>query len=228
MYEALSKTIHEEIAPLSHGSLQCLPYSKALLEFFEARKLPASALVVRAIVYGSDDALEFISDDEVFQLFGLAYESLQANGEILTKADATRGAIKIYYRTLGMANGVPNRIAIEGGYGEDGRWMGHLVVIQEGTLVDLTIGQLNSDVFKIRFDPPYIATTVDAIFLAGKGPHVVHINGRIIVYWAFPKENTHEASKSWTDPDFSEQLKGVGRRVADIFKDLPDVALHDI
>jgi hypothetical protein len=98
------------------------------------------------------------------------------------------------------------------------------VVCADDTLIDLTIGQLNSRRFGIDFSPPYVTIETDEGFLLGRSPLVGIQDGMLVVYRAYPDEHTHEKSTSWgRNPQFRRQLLDAGRRVAERLSSLSDI-----
>ena len=83
MFEGLAKTVSEEMLSLSSGQLQCLPYSRALLDFFDVRGNAASPLVVRVVVFGQQNVVswhDLLAAVPITTLFLGASESPHANG----------------------------------------------------------------------------------------------------------------------------------------------------
>jgi hypothetical protein len=125
MFDGLAKTFSDEMLSLSNGQLQCLPYSHALLDFFEARGTRANALVVRAVVFGRQDAVSYedlLRAPSIPNLFRAAEESTDANGllefQFTPQASDTAETVKLPYRTLGFTHGT----AALGSYHADGTW----------------------------------------------------------------------------------------------------------
>jgi hypothetical protein len=78
MFEGLAKAFSDEMLSLSCGQLQCLPYSRALLDFFDARGKAARPLVVRVVVFGRQNIVgwdELLAVVPVTSLFQAASES---------------------------------------------------------------------------------------------------------------------------------------------------------
>jgi hypothetical protein len=93
-------------------------------------------------------------------------------------------------------------------------------------MIDLTIGQLNDPSFSIGLSPPYGIIETDEGFLVGRSPLMGSQNGTLVCYQAFPGEASFEKSRSWTHPQFRQQLKEIGLRAAKRFDGLPDSTLH--
>ncbi|MFA5058960.1 MAG: hypothetical protein WC485_12665, partial [Opitutaceae bacterium] len=175
-------------------------------------------LVVRAVVFGATNGVDWadlLQTVSPIQLFRGATESAHANGTLQFALPNSEGSepqtIQLRYRTLGFTHGE----AELGSYEADGSWSGHLVVIAENALIDLTIGQLNDSRFDISFDPPHVTIEADESFLAGRSPLIGIQDGMMVCYRAYPEETTFEASKAWTDPIFREELRQVGQRAAE-------------
>jgi hypothetical protein len=187
MFEGLAKVFSERMLTLSGGQLQCLPYSRALLDFFDARGKLANPLVVRVVVFGKQN--EAYWNELVASVSGIvgtllkgASESPHANGtlqvELPASESAPSGTVNLPYRTLGFAHGT----AELGSYHTDGTWNGHLVVCVDNTLIDLTIGQINDWCFGIDFTPPYVTIETDAGFLSGLSPLIGIQDGMLVIY----------------------------------------------
>lgn len=225
MYEGLLHAFSREMNALSHGQLNCLPYGRALLDFFDARGTPARPLVVRCVIFGRrqegwgglpmEDLVQRAMDGELHN-GGMEFDWPQGDPDATT--------ISLRYRTLGFTHGR----GVLGDYAPDGGWSGHLVVVANGIILDPTIGQLNDVDYRVDFDPPYEVVEADEGFLAGRNPIVSVSGGKWVYYRPYPDERTYEQSKAWTDPAFRQQLKDVGVRVATEFEGKPDSALHEM
>src|SRR4051812_20475719 len=168
MFEAVAMTVSDEMRRLSSGVLQCLPYSRALLDFFEKRGFAAKPLVVRGVVFGQHPTIDWANPEHmklVNSFFRTAISTPDANGHLLFTLPAADGSapveVNLPYRTIGFTHGA----APPGSYHTDGSWYGHLVVIAENAMIDLTIGQLNDPRFSIGLSPPYGISETDEGFL---------------------------------------------------------------
>ncbi len=229
MFEELAKKFSKEMLTLSQGKLHCLPYSRALLDFFEARGKVARPLVVRGVIFGCPKPATPWKELNWQGMIREAIGGPRANGAIVAKytpEGATQSKeVTVPYRTIGFPHSGEQGDKTLGNF-EDGKWLGHLVVLVDNTVIDLTIGQLNHDTFAINFDPHYAMIEADENFLAGKSPLVGEQDGMLICYFAFPDEKTHENSESWNDPAFRHELKKVGNNVAKCFEGKPDTDFH--
>ena len=231
MFENLAEAISSAMRPLSNGHLHCIPYSRALLDFFELRGKTATPLVVRCVILGRPTpATQWWNPNTLQKVITYAREAPHAN-DTIEVALPQQGAmpppkIKVPYRTLGFAHSHDSGDHTLGGY-ENGAWLGHLVVVCENTVIDLTIGQLNDTKFAIDITPPYITIEADVPFLTGKAPVVgIRTDGSAIAYFAFPDERTYEKSDSWVNVDFRKQLHEVAQDVVIQFGGKSDEALH--
>jgi hypothetical protein len=85
MFEAVAMTVSDEMRSLSSGVLQCLPYSRALLDFFEKRGVAAKPLVVRGVVFGQHPTIDWANPDHmklVSSFFQTATSSPDANDRL--------------------------------------------------------------------------------------------------------------------------------------------------
>lgn len=225
MYEGLLHTFMREMHSLSGGELNCLPYTRSLLDFFEARSTQAIPLVVRCVVFGR--CLEGWDDLPMSELVRTAVNGQHPNGGmefVWPQGGPKARTVSLRYRTLGYTHGR----AKLGDYSTNGRWSGHLVVVTNGFVIDPTIGQLNDPDFLISFNPPYEVVEADEGFLAGRSTINGVSGGKWVCYSPYIEERTYQRSKSWTDPVFRQQLREVGLRVANMFKGKPDSALHEL
>ncbi|QDV20038.1 hypothetical protein Pan153_47070 [Gimesia panareensis] len=232
MYEGLAKAFSNEIQTLSGGKLQCIPYSRALLDFFEARGKPAQPLVARAVVFRNQNHIDWFDLLKLIpgipnRLFKEATQSPNANGMIrlqIPQIDtSSQKSFKLPYRIIGFPHGT----AELGSYHVDGTWNGHIVVCVDETLIDLTIGQLNDSRLSIDFTPPWVTIETDPGFLSGRNGLVGVQDGMLVIYWAYPDERTYEDSNSWgTNPEFLSQLKYFGSQFAETLQSLSDRELE--
>ncbi len=82
------------------------------------------------------------------------------------------------------------------GYGyTKGKWSGHLVVISEGQMLDLTLTQANRPAQGIILEPVLVPASSD--FLAGKDDLLLTIGGTLVKYHAFPDDHSYEDSPDW-------------------------------
>ena len=133
MFEGISKTLSTEIRQLSNGKLNCLPYSRALLDCLAAMGIQSDPLVVRAVIFGKVEGLdweEMLKKVSPRTLFEGAVNSSNANGwlELKIGPEGQEEAFRLPYRTLGYTHGN----APLGDYDEHGTWSGHLVVLVTG------------------------------------------------------------------------------------------------
>jgi hypothetical protein len=233
MFEKLADIFSKEILPLSKGQLNCLPYSRALLDFFELRGKSATPLVVRCVVLGRTNPIIewWLNTDILLKAISIAKDAPKANAIIklpLRKQFSTSAkTVEIPYRTLGFSHTEESGNKTLGSY-EGGAWLGHLVVVCENSLIDLTVGQLNDPLFSIDITPPYVTMEVDDDFLTGRRPSICvdATNGTVAAYFAFPDERTYETSYSWTNKEFRKQLQEVAKNVTASFKGQPDTSFH--
>lgn len=206
-----------ELRTISGGKLNCLPYARTLLDYFAKLGVAALPLVARAVVFGTltgcswDELLQRVSPT---QLFHSAVASPHANGSLRFSLPLEEGAppkeCELRYRTLGYTHQQAN----EGSFASDGTWSGHIVVVIDHVLIDMTIGQLNDQRYGIMFEPPHITAEVDDDFLSGTRLLSGMQGGMLLCYQAFPEEKTYEQSMSWTDIRFRSQLSALAKRAA--------------
>lgn len=198
---------------LSKGKLNCLPYSRSLLDFFNARGIDAKSLVVRVVVFGKQADPTIWNRVDTYVLCRTAIGGNANDTLSIPDPDDATKTMSVPYRTIGFPHNSGREL---GDYSPTGSWGGHLVVVAENHLIDLTIGQINSDEFKISFSPTWQTVEVDTDFLTGKKPIVAVCDGMCICYFAYPEERTYEASKSWGakgGAEFRQQLKSMGLKV---------------
>ena len=221
MFEELAKTFSEQMLGLSKGKLHCLPYSRALLDFFEARGTAATPLVVRGVVFGRLEPSALWQKLDIPKMANAAITGPRANAglvvEYATEVGAEPKKLTVPYRTIGLPHSEGDGDKTLGNY-QGGAWLGHLVVVADNTLIDLTIGQLNDKTFGISFNPTYVTVETDEKFLAGKSLLIGEQDGSVVCYCAFPNERTYEASDSWKKPELRQQLKIVADRVVKLFE----------
>lgn len=217
MYDDDADIVAREISTLSKGQLYCLPYTRTLLDYYDQLGVVARPLVVRAVVFSLNagctwnDLLKNLPPSHlVKQVIG----SPHANGDIELAIDAkTPGKsrdIRLSYRTLGYSHGM----AKMGSFESDGRWNGHLVVVADIAMIDMTIGQLNSERFGIHFESPHIIIEIPKGFLSEQQLLVSIVNNMMVCYQTYPDERTYEESCSWNDPNFRNQLRCVAELAA--------------
>jgi hypothetical protein len=228
MFEKIAISLLNEIHEDSGGTLQCLPYSRAMLDAFAILGKTAIPLVVRGVVFGRQEDSSIFRRDEMQRLIDAALKAPNANGwiDVEQVTNTGRNLLRLHYRTIGLSHEKGNGDKTLGNYDAEGKWLGHLVVIVDNTLIDLTIGQLNDSRFNIDFNPPALAAPVMESFLNGTQPLTFILNGMLVYYRAYPNERTHEASRSWTDEAFREELKAAGMRTAAHFEGKPGSELH--
>lgn len=221
MFEELAKIFSNEMLSLSKGDLHCLPYSRALLDFFEARGIAAAPLVVRGVAFGRLEYAALWRNLDIPKMVEAAMTGPRANAGMVVKYMPEDGTelkdLTVRYRTIGLPHSEGNENKTLGNY-EGGGWLGHLVVVADNTVIDLTIGQLNDKKFGINFNPPYVTIEADKKFLSGKSLLMGEQDGMLLSYFAFPNERTYEASDSWKKPTFRQQLKAVANRVVNLFE----------
>jgi hypothetical protein len=224
MFAGIAKVLSERIRRLSHGKLNCLPYIRSLLDCMEELGLQAKPLVVRAVVFGKVDGVDWeqmLKKVGQRKLFEEAVTSPNANGWLqLTLGPDELGKIetfKLPYRTLGYTHGNGEL----GSYDEKGSWSGHLVAVADGAMIDLTMAQLNEPFFNIAIKPDFMVTETDEPFLEGKQPAVFIHDGMLFMYKAFPEEGTYKTSRSFSEPGFRGELKNVGLSAARALKTVP-------
>jgi hypothetical protein len=82
------------------------------------------------------------------------------------------------------------------GYGyTEGKWSGHLVIVCEGEMLDLTLTQANRPAQGIHLEPVLVPVSED--FLAGKTSLVLTINETLVKYHAFPNDHSYQDSPDW-------------------------------
>jgi len=206
----------------------CLPLSRALLDAFERLGLAAAPWVVRGVVFGKPEDPTIFRKVGVQQLVTTAFNGPRANGwmDLDVTDGGERKIVRLHYRTIGQPHdGEPGDKTL-GNYDADGNWLGHLVVVVNGTLIDPSIGQLNDDRYQISFDPPALTMPASDAFLSAQEPLVFMLDGMLVAYFAYPDERTFETSRSWTNTDFRAQLKAIGERTAATFEGKPNNELH--
>lgn len=238
MFDNLLSTFNEAMLPLSKGHLHCLPYCRALLDFFVQRGgNRGEPLAVQCVVFGADarqriaEHWNFIEACEAALLAdfsnGFLLKEIESDTPVRSerKPSVNEKTIALPYRTIGVAN--PGE-AGEGQFGDfdsDG-WLGHLVVIVDQTLLDPTIGQIWSDPHGIQFDVPYLSAPITDEFLRGDAWMIVEAGDTTVCYKAHPSMKAFVTSDSWTKVDFRDQLRNVGKAVAKLFKGKPKDELH--
>lgn len=229
MFENLTIRLLNESHEESGGELACLPLCRSLLDAFEALGIQAAPLVIRGVVFGKVEDPNIYKHPQFGRLIMSAFNGPSANGwmEVGGTVNGEKKNIRLHYRTIGLPNGGDADDKILGSYDvNDGRWLGHVAVVANGTLIDPSIGQLNDPKFQILFDPPAITAEVSNEFLTGKKPLVFLSDGMLVAYFAYPDERTYETSRSWTHSEFRPQLKAIGERTAAPFLDRPESELH--
>lgn len=229
MFDNLSRVISAEIQGLSKGRLFCLPYSRVLLDFFEIRGIKASPMVVRGVVFGKLNPAEQWYQLDVLGMVKTAIHGPVAQAKMETQfvsgGSTEKKRLLVPYRTIGFPHSLGTGNKTLGNY-EGNEWLGHLAIVADNTLIDLTIGQLNSSEFSINFNPPYVSIETDEMFLSGGSPLIGVQDGMLVAYFPYPEERTHESSISWSEPGPREQLRTVAEKVAKIFEGRPDSELH--
>lgn len=216
MFEADLDIVAQAIDSLSRGRLHCLPYARYLIDYFDQRGIHSRPLVARPVVFGvpnGSDWNELLRLESPQAYFDRAVGSPHANGHLqltIPTMDTESRTVSIPYRTLGYSH---NDSPV-GTYNDDGTWNGHIVVLAENSVLDMTIGQLNDVRFHIHFDPPHVEIESDNDFLSGNQLLVGTQDGMMIAYRAFPEETTFQESRSWSDADFRNQLQDAGIRAA--------------
>lgn len=228
MFEKITISLLNEIHEDSGGSLQCLPYSRAMLDAFAVLNKTGLPLVVRGVVFGRQEDLSIFRRKEMQDLINAALRGPNATGwlDVAVESRGERQILRLPYKTIGLPheNGTGDKTL--GNYDADGKWLGHLVVIVENTLIDPTIGQLNDTRSNIDFNPPALTSPVTESFLRGDEPLKFIYDGMFVYYMAYPEERTFETSKSWTDQGFRTQLEAAGKRAAAHYEGKPESALH--
>ncbi len=183
MYERFAAAFAQEIEPLARGRLYCLGYSRACLDALSAIGHRAKPLVVRGVVLGKLDSTELYEHPAAREsLATTALGAPHANGRLAFGLAGTTpdASIEVPYRTIGMPHSADPGNPTLGNFDQSGKWLGHLVVIVDKTLIDMTIGQLNSPHFGIDLTPPSITVAIDGDFLSGaKKLYVIHNGCRI-------------------------------------------------
>jgi hypothetical protein len=228
MFETIAISLLEEIHEDSGGNLHCLPYSRAMIDAFTALNKTAIPLVVRGVVFGKQEDSSIFRRKEMQALIDTVLKAPNANGwlDIAVEASGKSKALRLFYRTIGLPHEKGTGDKNLGNYDADGSWLGHLAVIVDNTLIDLTIGQLNDTQFNINFNPPALTAPVTQSFLAGDEPLIFTTDGMLVYYMAYPNERTFELSKAWTDETFRKQLDAAGKRTAARYEEKPESALH--
>ena len=218
-----------EIHDDSGGSLQCLPYSRAMLDALSSLGKEARPIVIRGVVFGKQENPEVYRVAGAKELIEAALRAPDANGMIELRGGSELGCAgrRFPYRTIGFPHSGGSEDKTLGNYDSNGNWLGHLGVVIDDTLIDLTIGQLNDDEFNIALHPPALTIPVTEAFLKGEQPLLFIIDGMLIYYQAYPDEWTFESSKSWSDAKFRCELKAAGERTAAHYKGKPESELHD-
>jgi hypothetical protein len=165
--ERLLKVAPRYIAPF--GADCCILATKIALEVLEYYKVPAKPLTVRAKI--NNEAME---------------------QRIVKEGRLPKDTAEI--TAWGKEDGSYN---IGLGYGESKeKWAGHLVVVAEGKLLDLTLGQVYRPEWKIRLEP--ILVPVTKRFLEGNETLVLHSEGCKVEYKAFPDDQSYTKVPDWT------------------------------
>jgi len=203
--DSIAQIVSDTVSAAPNAKLNCLPYSRVLHLVLTHLNRNSTPLVTRAIVFGPPNQLDWSPLVEKLDMNALFKQTVQgehANGFHLFVSKAL-GEIKIPYRTLGYTHGN----AELGSFESDGSWNGHISVVSDGTLYDLTIGQLNDHKLSIAFNPGYLTTEADSEFLNGTKPLMGLHEGMFVVYQAFPAEVSFLQSQSWTpESAFHSQL----------------------
>ena len=193
--DEIAHEVSKAIAEEPNATLQCLPYSWVLLNALQELGYDAQPLVTRAVVFGAvsdmnwNDLLETVSP---VTLMDGAVDSEHANG-YLQFSTAGGDPLRLPYRTLGYPHGDGGM----GTYHEGGSWNGHLSILYDRMIYDLTLGQINNDELLINFDPPYTTMESDEAFESGRQPLVGIMDGMLTIYRCFPDDLTFEISNSW-------------------------------
>ena len=229
MFENLAAAMSKAMITLSQGELNCLPYCRSLLDFCDIRGKAARPLVVRCVVFGSGKPqVKWWTQRTLSQALPEVLAADHAVGEMSVQfyeeGKTTAQAVAVRYIKLGYP-GLKDQDKTLGNF-HGGQWLGHLVVVCEKTLIDLTIGQVNSSKLSINLNPPHLTFEAKEEFLAGTALFVHSFCGSVIVYQAYPDERTYEKSGSWTDQTFRRQLRQVAESVAKAFEGKPDQDLH--
>lgn len=240
MFDNLAKQFNAAMFSLSRGHLHCLPYSRGLLDFCEKRGLPGRPLVVRCIVFNPQATGHAGSILNLQLLCEQVLRAPNANGSIVrSTTDVTRapvyhhgvpnqvpGRMVLPYRTLGFPTNKPGGPPM-GDYDPKVGWLGHLGIVVEGTMIDLTIGQMNSEEYRIKFTEDYLTASPTADFLSGSAWLFVKKDGMLICYRAFPDETTYTQAESWRDTPLRLKLKNVANAVVRQFSGKPNTTFHE-
>ncbi len=215
MFEKIARQLWAEIHEGSHGVLQCLPYTRSLLDALEILGKPAIPLVVRGVVIGKPSDPSVLESKGMPELVKEVLSAPKASGYVDVKfADqANVEAIRLHYRTIGLPHEDEPGDKTLGNYDEHGKWLGHLVAVVDGFMIDTTIGQLNDPKYNIGFDAPLIVPVSDD-FLLGRKSLVFTCDDMLVFYRAYPNEKTYELSKSWSDASFRAKLRRIGEKTA--------------
>ncbi len=228
MFEKITIQLLNECHEESSGSLQCLPYSRALIDALTCLGKNAYPLVIRGVVFGRQEDSSIYRKVGVQGLVQTALNAPSANGWLDVRVDdaGQTKTVRFHYRTIGLPDKRGEGDETLGNYDGEGKWLGHLAVIVDDNLIDPTIGQLNDDRSGICFNPPAVTAPVTEAFLTGSQPLVFIVDGMLVAYFSYPDEQTHKRSRSWTDADFRAQLKAIGERTAAPFDGKPETELH--
>ena len=210
--EHLARVFGAEMLTVSKGALHCLPYCRALVHLFNMRNITARPLVVRCVVFNPQGAKHIESGLDIDVLCAQIVAGPYANGSIVqSTTDPTRkplfhrnihnevsGRMVIPYRTIGFPASADDGARELGSYDSTtGGWLGHLVVVANETLIDMTIGQINADAYDINFAELYLTATITPGFLSGSAWLPVKRDGMLVCYQAYPDESTYLSSDSW-------------------------------
>jgi len=166
MLTKLCKVIPEVLC--NHRPDCCILATRLALDVLHFFKIPARALSVRTVIYNGPLAKRMRE--------GRAPQTTQE----LEKAFEEDGSYSV-----GL------------GYGyTEGKWSGHLVVISNGRMLDLTIGQASRPQHGIVLEP--FVMPVDSAFLTGQEALLLTCDDVVVRYSAFPADVSYEIAPDWT------------------------------
>ena len=174
MLERLRTLIPEVLC--NHRPDCCILASRVALDVLHFFKIPAQPLSVKALIY-NEPLVRRMSEGRAPRTTAALEEAFQTDGSY----------------SVGL------------GYGyTEGKWSGHLVVVSQNEMLDLTIGQACRPQHGIYVEPWVVS--VDEEFVKGVQPLLLTRDGSVVKYTAFPHDFLFEKAPDWTNFSWRERL----------------------